>query len=436
MQSNELLMCVPDWMPENSVVCAGEDELHGKFRAMLIRQYVDGIDLPSISKDELTEGLNRTLDDFAYIIVQPRVGDEALQIYLRAGKITDEDPTKLRCRILRAVYEALSEEYGCYPIICDNSFMFALRADGGARKRESAAWNELYRGLEDYLASKRMFFTQRLGFIPQIIASEVAKELRDLPRIMHTATFFCDYAFSIYPKKRLATPLLTKEMEKYRNGNLLFKPEKEKKFFECIIEKDFHTARNLMKEIMTGERAQYTVVPIRERMQDRLRWTISMLGLPGGDRAAEIEAIRDKANAAGTCRSMEELFRIIDEFFDAMEKFWGKNGDSRGKKVKMVQEYIAKNYANQDLNVSGICQIFDISPEHLSRTFKKETGVKLIDYIHLTRISRAKELMQEQIGLSEIALRVGYSGEWSLARAFKRFEGVTPREFRVNSGKK
>ena len=146
-------------------------------------------------------------------------------------------------------------------------------------------------------------------------------------------------------------------------------------------------------------------------------------------------AIRELVEGANSCKSMAELRRLIEVFFTTLESYYEKNSNTGDQKIKLVTQYISENYADQDLSVNSICEVFHVSPEHLSRSFRKKTGVKLIDYIHLTRLSRAKELMQDQIGLSEISMRVGYYGEWSLARAFKRFEGMTPSEYRVNANR-
>ena len=57
--------------------------------------------------------------------------------------------------------------------------------------------------------------------------------------------------------------------------------------------------------------------------------------------------------------------------------------------------------------------------------------MNLLDYLHTTRLAEAKKLLNEtDLGVSEIAARVGYYSGWTLARVFKRYEGITPTAYR------
>ena len=48
-----------------------------------------------------------------------------------------------------------------------------------------------------------------------------------------------------------------------------------------------------------------------------------------------------------------------------------------------------------------------------------------------TRLTEAKKLLNEtELGISEIASKVGYYSGWTLARVFKRYEGITPTAYR------
>ena len=68
---------------------------------------------------------------------------------------------------------------------------------------------------------------------------------------------------------------------------------------------------------------------------------------------------------------------------------------------------------------------------YLSRVFKKQTGIGMLAYIHQVRIEKAKELMRHTgDSIKTIAQKVGYSSSMMLIRAFKRYEGVTPGQYR------
>jgi AraC-like DNA-binding protein len=74
-----------------------------------------------------------------------------------------------------------------------------------------------------------------------------------------------------------------------------------------------------------------------------------------------------------------------------------------------------------------------LSRSTFAATFKAVTGDTPLDYLTRWRMYRAKVLLRgSELGLMEIAERVGYETDTALSRAFRRFEGVAPGEWRRN----
>lgn len=58
-------------------------------------------------------------------------------------------------------------------------------------------------------------------------------------------------------------------------------------------------------------------------------------------------------------------------------------------------------------------------------------GEGIQDYINKIRLKQAKKLLLEQnLNLEQTANKVGYSNSNALIRVFKKYEGVTPGQFR------
>ena len=67
----------------------------------------------------------------------------------------------------------------------------------------------------------------------------------------------------------------------------------------------------------------------------------------------------------------------------------------------------------------------------LSCKFKEETGENFIEYLTEIRLRSARELLQNsQYSIKEICAQSGYSDPNYFSRIFKKYEGVTPSEFR------
>ena len=76
----------------------------------------------------------------------------------------------------------------------------------------------------------------------------------------------------------------------------------------------------------------------------------------------------------------------------------------------------------------------NVIPSTWYHTIKKETGKSAQEYIQLTTIDRAKELLIEgNMSVSEIAYELGFKYPHHLSRLFKKVVGVAPNEYRVTN---
>ncbi|WP_274651331.1 AraC family transcriptional regulator [Paenibacillus humicola] len=99
--------------------------------------------------------------------------------------------------------------------------------------------------------------------------------------------------------------------------------------------------------------------------------------------------------------------------------------------IRQVKKYIEAHYADPDLSLARLSDIFHMNPRYLSQLFKKEYGEKFIDYLVRIRVQRAQELLQETMEpVQDIAAKVGYLHPFSFIRVFKKVVGVTPGDYR------
>jgi AraC-like DNA-binding protein len=88
-------------------------------------------------------------------------------------------------------------------------------------------------------------------------------------------------------------------------------------------------------------------------------------------------------------------------------------------------------HAIEDISVSDIAEKFMYNRDYLSRFFKKNTGFNLQEYIHLMKISKSKDLLSRSMrSIKYISERVGFNDEKYFMRLFKRYENMTPTEYR------
>lgn len=96
-----------------------------------------------------------------------------------------------------------------------------------------------------------------------------------------------------------------------------------------------------------------------------------------------------------------------------------------------IIEYVDNNYSNSNLGVSIIADEFNMNITYLSKFFKKQTGICLLDYINKIRIQNAKILITEHnLNIKEAAEKCGFFNCNSFIRVFKKYEGITPGQFK------
>jgi AraC family transcriptional regulator len=97
-------------------------------------------------------------------------------------------------------------------------------------------------------------------------------------------------------------------------------------------------------------------------------------------------------------------------------------------KLQQVKEYI-NEHLYQDVSISEIAGIAQMSQYHFLRLFKQSMGVTPHQYILQCRIDKAKYLLQySKLSIADIAVRVGFCDQSHLTRYFKRIVGVTPKQ--------
>ena len=119
----------------------------------------------------------------------------------------------------------------------------------------------------------------------------------------------------------------------------------------------------------------------------------------------------------------------MDIFDKMMDVIYISRDNAEYNSVRQVIEYLQEHY-NQDLTLDDVARKVHISPSHLSRLFKDELGMTIIDYLTDIRIAAAKQMLENSdLMVKEIAEKVGYQGSY-FTRVFKKNTGVSPAEYR------
>ena len=78
-----------------------------------------------------------------------------------------------------------------------------------------------------------------------------------------------------------------------------------------------------------------------------------------------------------------------------------------------------------------MCKNLLISESYLTKLFRECTGYSFVDYLTSCRMKKACELLKdENMKIYAVAEQVGYKDQRYFSVLFKKFVGLTPRQFR------
>ena len=122
------------------------------------------------------------------------------------------------------------------------------------------------------------------------------------------------------------------------------------------------------------------------------------------------------------------LLTIGNAYVDTLTR---QEFDANEAVVKKAVTYVQQHYASPDLSVVEVAKAAYISPNYLSRVFKRQVGCSILEYIRNARLEQAKLLLKHSDkNASQVAKNVGYHDRTYFSKVFKQVTGVSPNEYR------
>lgn len=139
--------------------------------------------------------------------------------------------------------------------------------------------------------------------------------------------------------------------------------------------------------------------------------------------------------------SVETLFpfkegQLLDRYaceiwlYSIMEFIFEKNCSRGYPLIKSVLDYINLNI-KKNISLKNIIENCSISQGYLSRIFKEQFNVSVMDYLHMRKMRKTKEyLCFTEESIADIGFRLGYNESSYFCKVFKKYEGITCKQYR------
>ncbi len=116
--------------------------------------------------------------------------------------------------------------------------------------------------------------------------------------------------------------------------------------------------------------------------------------------------------------------------FKALDYVLWQNGLQRHPFLEKVYLFI-ESRLQENIGLNDIVENCAVSQAHLSRIFRKQFKVSVMEYLHLKKLNLAKAYFTfTDHSASEVAFRLGYNERGYFSKVFKKYERGTVREYK------
>lgn len=98
--------------------------------------------------------------------------------------------------------------------------------------------------------------------------------------------------------------------------------------------------------------------------------------------------------------------------------------------IRKVKAYVEERYATP-LTLDEVSDLINVSSAYFCRKFKRATGMTFVEYLSTIRVEKAKILLRkDRFRICDIAFEVGFNSLSQFNRAFFRYTGYKPSQYR------
>ncbi|QUL56386.1 AraC family transcriptional regulator [Paenibacillus tritici] len=163
----------------------------------------------------------------------------------------------------------------------------------------------------------------------------------------------------------------------------------------------------------------------------------------GGPRSAVFEPLNAIFTLSHNTSPLNPVLihSLFQQFLCSLSQQCGQNayvleeiGNAMMQKIYSITARIHSHYSSE-LSLDSISKEFYISPYYLSHQFKTVTGFTLTEYIQMTRVRKAQQLLlHTRQKISDIAGQCGFNSFSQFNRIFNKQSGMSPSAFRKAQG--
>ena len=237
-------------------------------------------------------------------------------------------------------------------------------------------------------------------------------------------------------QKLLQQSRINESIQRYKAENLEKPPypyEKEKELLNKVKQGDAPKAKAILNDLLGyvffSEGTSLDIVKARAL---ELCSLLSRTAIEGGAPTDSILKLNNQflqnlqqINTIDTlCHKLQE---IVETFSESLFNYIpSKNHEIIKKAILYISEHF-----NGSLTLEDVASHVHLHPSYFSTLFKTCTGSAFKEYLNMVRIEESKRLLANtDFSIIDIAMAVGFEDQSYFSKVFKKYTGLTPKQFR------
>lgn len=386
------------------------------FQSRLLSILRDGKGAQTI--EQLIDSFDEKFEFKAYMATTVSIIDYS-EWYGGMDTATDEEEALLNCAISNVIEELLGSEVGLISVPCKPGLVLYILGTNQADE-------EGKEHIKTALIKAQNISKNDVGIYYTTLGSEMFSDINDLKVAYRTLQ-----EFEMVDKTRKDDNVFCDEIE-WNQDTFRISELHEIQVENYIKSNNADDALRVIFGILDKLSAPHT------NYTDNFNYVkFTLLGLfvrlSTNDNIDRIQEAFFNIDSGQGESATERLKKAVSSVVEYLCEFYANKAllEESDKIVDEVIEYINQNYFNPEVNVNQLGRVFGISPNYLSKRFKLQTGEMLKDYLADVRIKQAKkELRTTNNKIADISRHVGFVELTSFNRAFKRYVGISPSQYR------
>lgn len=100
----------------------------------------------------------------------------------------------------------------------------------------------------------------------------------------------------------------------------------------------------------------------------------------------------------------------------------------QSEQITAICDYLEQHYMDS-ITLDDLSKLAGLSKYYLLRSFTKQKGISPYSYLETIRIGKAKKLLEQGVLPVDAALQTGFSDQSHFSNFFKKFIGLTPKQY-------